>query len=88
MNFSINYDFKANWDTEIKPLLDNKKVKASITRGVNKYLNNFDNNTTKYKKNTVPASYSSKDGYYMLMCKKEDILMEQLKKDKLLPKKY
>ena len=41
MSYPINYDFGINWDTRIKPHLDNPKIKKAIQKGVNDYLKNF-----------------------------------------------
>lgn len=87
MAYPINYDFSANWTTKIKPLLDNAEVQKALTKGINKYLANFPSKN-KYKKNTCPANYSSKDGYAMLMDRKREELMKKLKDTNQLPKKY
>lgn len=86
--YPINFDFGQHWDTKIKPLLDDPRVKRAITKGVNGYLNNWDNNTKKYKNNTAPAGYSSKDGYWMLMDRQRDLKMEQLHREDKLPQEY
>lgn len=87
MKYPINYDFGTNWDTKIKPVLDNPILLTALKKGVDDYLSNYPRKR-KYKKNTCPASYSSTDGYYMLMERKREELLEQLRKEKKLPKKF
>ena len=87
MIYPINYDFNANWAIKIKPLLDTIEIKKSLTKGINKYLANFPSKN-RYKKNTCPANYSSKDGYARLMQRKEEELMQKLRDTEQLPKKY
>lgn len=87
MIYPINYDFSKNWDTKIKPFLDDPKVIRALTRGVNGYLANWPNQK-KYKKNTCPANYSSKDGYMMLMDRKRELKMKELRKAKQLPQDF
>ena len=76
MNYAVNYDFGKHWDSKIKPHLDNSLLLKAIRRGINDYLSQFPNNH-RYKKNTVPADYSSKDHYQILIniydtyCKKQ-----------------
>lgn len=86
--YPINFDFGQHWDTKVKPHLDNPKVLRAIRKGVNDYLDNWENNTKKYKKNTPPANYSSNDYYYMLTERQEDILMEKLRQEGKLPQEY
>src|SRR5437870_4235934 len=87
MQYPINYDFKENWKTKIVPHLDNPQVKKALRAGINDYLSGFPGNS-KYKRNTCPANYSSKDGYAMLMDRKGEIYMEELLKNNKLPQKY
>ena len=87
MLYPVNYDFGANWKTKIVPHLDKLKVKKAVRDGVNGYLSCWDNKD-RYKANTCPANYSSKDGYAMLMMRKGDLYFEQLEKEGKLPKKY
>ena len=106
MAYPINYDFGNKWDSEIKPFLDNPKIKKAIKQGVNDYLEMFPlcqiaikqgvndhlemfllcQNT--YKPNTIPAAYSSKNGYCMLMDRKQHELFKGLHKLNLLPRKF
>ena len=83
----MNYDFGFNWNTKIKPHLDNPDLNAAIRSGVNGYLSCFPTRQ-RYKVNTAAASYSSKDGYAMLMDHRDEVLIEQLRRDNKLPKKY
>jgi len=87
MPYPINYDFGKNWKTKIKPHLDNPKVKKAIRKGINSYLKIFPTNR-KYKSNTIPATYSSRDGYVEILCRKEDELLKELREAELLPKKF
>ena len=83
----MNYDFGKHWTTKIKPLLDDPKIRRSIKAGVNGYLSLFPGDRT-YEPNTCPASYTSKDGYCMLIDRKGDMIMKQLKASKQLPREY
>ena len=87
MNYPINYEFGKNWDTKIKPFLDNPKIKKAIRKGVNDYLSIFPINK-RYKNNSCPAIYSSNDSYAIIIDRKEEILMEKLRKNNLLPKQF
>lgn len=86
ISYPVNYDFGTNWDTKIKPFLDHPKIKRAIRKGVNDYLSMFPTNE-RYKENTVPAYYSSKDGHMTLMDRKSEELFDVLRKLNLLPKK-
>lgn len=86
--YPINFDFGQHWESKIKPHLDDPRVKRAYRRGVNNYLNNWENNIKKYKRNTAPANYSSKDYYCMLRDRQEDIIIDQLRQEGNLPKKY
>ena len=87
MQYPTNYDFGTNWKSKIVPYLDDPRVKKALQKGVNSYLSNWPGNK-KYKANTPPANYSSKDCYCMLMDRKEEIYMEELRKSNKLPKEY
>jgi hypothetical protein len=82
--YPINYDFGKNWDTKIKPFLDHPKIKRSITKGINSYLRDNDFNKL-YKKGTAPASYSSRDGYFMVMDRKRETKRHELYNPNQLP---
>lgn len=86
MQYPINYDFGKNWNTII-PYLDHPEIKKAIRDGVNDYLSNWDNGE-RYRINTPPAKYSSKDGYCMLMDRKRDLKFDELRSNKLLPESY
>ena len=86
MQYPINYDFGKNWNTII-PYLDHPEIKKAIRDGVNDYLSGF-NNGHRYRINTPPAKYSSKDGYCMLMDRKRDLKFDELRSNKLLPELF
>lgn len=87
MQYPINYDFGANWVEKIVPHLDDPRIKKALRVGINDYLSLYPGNK-KYKANTCPATYSSRDGYCMLMDRKSKNYIKQLKRDGKLPKKY
>ena len=87
MIYPINYDFGKNWDTKVKPFLEHPKIKKAIVKGVNSYLSIFPNNH-KYKKNTPPAQYSSKDWYVTIRDRQEEIIMEKLRTSNQLSKEF
>lgn len=83
----MNYDFKANWDDIILPLLGLPIVKKSIKKGIISYIN--DNNCSKdtvYDSNNCPASYERGDGWIMYMCEYEEKLVEKLLQTGILKK--
>jgi hypothetical protein len=75
--YPINYDFGKNWQTVIKPFLDNPIILRAIRRGVNDYLSGYPTQK-RYKKNTCPASYSSSDCYYMLMDRRQEEMIKKM----------
>ncbi len=86
IKYPINYDFGKNWETKIVPHLSKPIIKKAIRKGVNKYLSHWPDGK-KYKANTAPASYSSKDGYACgIMNRQRKIKMKELKKNNLLSK--
>jgi hypothetical protein len=86
MQGPCNYDFGAYWETEIVPHLDNPKIQKAIRDGVNWYLKESRQPHLRYKKNTAPASYSSRDGYArLIMGRREDQLEDDLRKRGKLP---
>jgi hypothetical protein len=87
MQYPINYDFKANWDTKIKPFLDDPRIKKAIREGIMQYCRSF-KYIRKYKNNTVPAIYSSSDYYVRLTDRRDEIKFEELRRSGLLPKRY
>jgi len=97
----MNYDFKANWKTEIMPLLDNEELQKAIKKGIQTYLQNEREickingndikNIRKYNKKTPPCWYGKYEGIDE-MDFEEELEMELLEKgilkeDKLKPKK-
>ena len=75
----MNYDFKANWNDIILPLLSLPKVKKSIKKGVNNFIK--DGNYHKdiiYDSNKCPAFYQRGDGWYSYILDYEDKLTEKL----------
>lgn len=80
MNYPINYDFATNWKEKVVPHLDNPKIKKALKVGIDHYLSGYPGNK-KYKANTCPANYSSRDGYYTLMMKKEKRYIKNLEKE-------
>ena len=87
MQYPINYDFGKNWKSKIVPHLDDPRIQKSLQMGIDHYLSQFPSND-KYKENTCPANYSSRDGYAMLIDKKAKIYLDNMKKEGKLPKKY
>lgn len=87
MQYPINYDFGANWKSKIVPHLDDPRIKKALQVGIDHYLSGFPFKR-KYKKNTCPANYSSRDHYCMLMDRKGEIYINKLEKEGKLPKKY
>jgi hypothetical protein len=75
----MNYDFKANWNDIILPLLSLSNVKKSIKKGINSYIT--DGNCSKYIMydcNKCPASYGRGDGWVMYMDDYEESLTTKL----------
>ena len=83
----MNYDFKANWDDIILPLLGLTAVKKSIKKGIISYINDDNcNKDTVYDSNNCPASYERGDGWYMYINEYEEKLVEKLLKTGILKK--
>ena len=75
----MNYDFKANWNDIILPLLSLPKVKKSIKRGIISYIN--DDNCFKdtiYNPNKCPASYGRGDTWAVYIDDYKEKLTEKL----------
>jgi len=88
-SYPTNYDFSKHWRTRIVPLLEHPTILKSIRQGVNKYLRQFPTCRERYKKNTPPASYSSRDYYACrLMDRKRELLLARLKQEGKLPPAY
>ena len=86
MKYPINYDFGNKWDTDVVPHLSNPKIKKAIAKGVKSYLSIYPACTRKYKQNTAPASYSSKDAYVSILDKKWKYMLRALRYNKMVPK--
>ena len=58
----MNYDFKANWDYVILPLLSNLSIKKSIKKGITKFIKECELNE-EYNCKKCPAEYTTNDGW-------------------------
>jgi hypothetical protein len=75
----MNYDFKANWDTIILPLLNHPKVKKSIKKGIISYINDGNcSEDTVYECDKCPAFYQRGDGWAVYIDDYEEKLTEKL----------
>ena len=75
----MNYDFKANWNDIILPLLSLPNVKKSIKKGIISYI--VDGNCYKdiiYDCNKCPASYGRGDAWIVYMDEFEESLTKKL----------
>jgi hypothetical protein len=88
----MNYDFKANWNDIILPLLSLPNIKKIIKKGITSYI--ADGNCgidIIYDSNKCPASYGRGDGWAMYMDEYEESLTTKLlatgflKQDKNIP---
>ena len=60
----MNYDFKANWNDILLPLLELPNVKKSIKEGIINYINDGNcSEDTIYDVNKCPAFYERGDGW-------------------------
>jgi hypothetical protein len=83
----MNYDFKANWDDIILPLLGLPAMKKSIKKGITNFINHSNcGEDTKYDSNNCPASYERADGWIMYINEYEEKLVEKLLKTEFLKK--
>ena len=83
----MNYDFKANWDDIILPLLGLPSMKKSIKKGIINFINDGNcGENTEYESNNCPASYGRGDGWDMYMVEYEEKLVEKLLKTGILKK--
>ena len=83
----MNYDFKANWDDIILPLLGLPAMKKSIKKGLIKFIN--DGNCaedTEYDSKNCPADYGRGDGWAQYIHEYEEQLVEKLLKTGILKK--
>lgn len=58
--YTMNYDFKANWNDIVVPLLKLPKVKRSLKNGIIKFLDETDT-IYKYSSTQCPASFMRTD---------------------------
>jgi len=75
----MNYDFKANWNDVILPLLSLPKVKQSVKKGIISYINDgncFED--TIYNPDKCPAFYERGDGWAVYIDEYEEKLTEKL----------
>ena len=83
----MNYDFKANWDDIILPLLKLPAMKKSIKKGIIKFINDGNcSEDTEYDSKNCPASYGRGDGWSVYMDEYEEKLVEKLLKTGILKK--
>lgn len=85
-SFPVNYDFGAKWNN-VKPFLEHPDVLKAIANGVNRYCAAFPH-VTVYKPNTPMGKYSSCDHYVMLMDRKKENLLAELRRKNELPERY
>ena len=88
----MNYDFKANWNDIVLPLLELPNVKKSIKEGIINYINDGNcSEDTIYDDNKCPAEYGRGDGWAQYIDEYEENLCEKLvatgilKEDKNIP---
>ena len=86
MPYPINYDFGNNWNKKIVPHLNNPKIKAAIKEGINDYLDQFPLCKKRYKPNTAPADYSSRDAYMTTLDEKWERMFWALRENNMVPK--
>jgi hypothetical protein len=56
----MNYDFKSNWEKKIMPLLNTKRIKNAVRKGIKSYLDEAvlkKNWEIKYDENKLPYEY-------------------------------
>jgi hypothetical protein len=83
----MNYDFKANWNDIIIPLLGLPSMKKSIKKGIISYINDGNcGEDIEYDSNNCPASYGRGDGWAQYMNEYEEKLVEKLLKTGILKK--
>ena len=83
----MNYDFKANWNDIILPLLGLPAVKKSIKKGIINFINDGNcGEDTEYNSNVCPASYGRGDGWATYINEYEEKLVEKLLKTGILKK--
>ena len=83
----MNYDFKANWNDVILPLLSLPKVKKSVKNGIISYIkdgNCFED--TFYNTEKCPAFYERGDGWAVYIDEYEEKLTEKLLETGILKK--
>jgi hypothetical protein len=82
-----NYDFGKNWQTQVVPHLEKPAIKKAIRAGIKSYFKFVaPKNRRHYKKDTVPASYSSCDWWASRIWKRESKLMLDHEAKNILPR--
>ena len=75
----MNYDFKANWNDIILPLLSQPTMKKSIKKGIMSFLKSgAAYKDVTYEANKCPASYETADGWLNYMDDFRENLEEKL----------
>jgi hypothetical protein len=84
----MNYDFKANWDDIILPLLGLPVVKKSIKKGITNFINDGNcGEDIEYNSKICPASYGrDDDDWDTYINEYEEKLVEKLLKTGILKK--
>lgn len=65
----MNYDFKANWNDVVLPLLYHPHVKKSVKKGITNFIKDGQSYADTYNSKKCPASYSSNDGWMIYIDK-------------------
>jgi hypothetical protein len=83
----LNFDFGKHWNAKIVPLLKNSSLQKAIRDGVNEFISPFPF-LGRYRHDMPPSRYGRTDYDRCLMHRKEDVLIETLRKQNKLPASY
>lgn len=90
MRYPVNYNFGKNWKKKIVPILDDPKMIRAVKRLKRNYIA-YIKRAYQCKNCYVddcPSHFSSNDSHDMIEMEKDDQLIEQLRKDGKLTKKF
>ena len=82
----VNYDFKKNWEFIIMPLLETKKVKSAIKRGIKDYIKWYlpRNEWTSYRSDVLPYYWARGDYDGIIIDEIEEEIICMLEKNNIL----
>lgn len=83
---TVNYDFKKNWESIIMPLLETRKVKSAIRRGIKDYIQWYlpHNESNSYRSDVLPYYWARGDGDALMWDQIEEEIICMLEKNNII----